>query len=88
MTSASSERWRDVDRIVDAALDLAPGQRTSYLETACANDAVLRADVQRLLRSCDAAADFLELPAAEYAAPLLAAATRMDAAVEGVRIGP
>ncbi len=88
MTSASSKRWREVDRIVDAALDLAPEQRTPYLETVCASDATLRADVERLLRACDSADDFLEVPASEYAAPLLAAVTPTAATVEGMRVGP
>jgi hypothetical protein len=74
-------RYREIDRIVDAALDLAPDERGSYVATACAHDATLRADVERLLRSCDAASEFLERPAAEYAAPLIASVTATAPAV-------
>jgi serine/threonine protein kinase/tetratricopeptide (TPR) repeat protein len=81
-------RYREIDRIVDAALDLAPDERGSYVATACAHDATLRADVERLLRSCDAASEFLERPAAEYAAPLIASVTSTAPAVEGMRVGP
>ncbi len=88
MASTSSQRWREVDRIVDAALDLTPEHRASYLETACASDLSLRAEVERLLRSCESAADFLELPACEYAAPLLAVVTPVEGSVEGMRVGP
>ena len=87
-TSASPERYREIDRIVDAALDLPPDERGSYLATACEHDTTLRADVDRLLRSCDAAAGFLERPAAEYAAPLVASVTATTQTVEGVRVGP
>ena len=90
-TTAPPERWLEIDRIVDVALDLAPDERASYLVAACAHDATLRADVERLLRSCVAAADFLERPAAEYAAPLVSSVTSVTAAtppVEGTRVGP
>ena len=89
--TAAAERWAEVNRVVDAVLDLTPDERALYLQTACAHDPTLRADVERLLQSCDAAADFLERPATEYAAPLLAAVTPMTAApalVDGMRVGP
>ena len=88
LTSPSPERWLEVDRIVDGALDLPPGERASYLAAACAHDVTLHADVERLLRSCDVAADFLERPAAEYAAPLVASVTPAAPAVDGMRVGP
>ena len=39
-----------VDEIFDRALDVAPNERSAYLEEACADDAGLRAQVERLLR--------------------------------------
>jgi serine/threonine-protein kinase len=85
---ASPARWLEIDRIVDGALDLPPDERAPFLETACAHDSTLRADVERLLRSCDADAGFLERPAGEYAAPLVASLTTSTPAVEGMRVGP
>ena len=87
-TDTSPARWLEIDRIVDGALDLPPDERAPYLETTCAHDATLRADVERLLRSCDADAGFLERPAGEYAAPLVASVTATTQTVTGMRVGP
>jgi eukaryotic-like serine/threonine-protein kinase len=89
MANAPRDRWPDVERVLDAALDLAPERRAAYVANACAGDAALRADVERMLRSCDAAPEFLEGPAQGFAAPLLASAERaVDAATAGTRVGP
>jgi hypothetical protein len=54
--------WSRVEPVLDGALDLDPAARGSYLDHACGADAGLRAEVEALLRSCDAARDvhFLE----------------------------
>jgi hypothetical protein len=59
---ATPQDWRRVERLLDGALDLDPAARGSYLDHACGADAGLRAEVEALLRSCDAARDihFLE----------------------------
>ncbi|MEO7522230.1 MAG: serine/threonine-protein kinase [Gemmatimonas sp.] len=93
MMRSPSERWRETDRIVDAALDLAPDRRAEFVAKACGDDAALCADVGRLLQSCDDASDFLERPAAEFAAGLVAAATTAEhtaggSSMQGVRVGP
>jgi tRNA A-37 threonylcarbamoyl transferase component Bud32 len=56
------ERWREIDRVLDRALDLPPAARAAFLTTACGADAALRAEVERLLRAKDQAGDFLEEP--------------------------
>jgi len=43
------ERWKQVEQLFEAALEVAPGERSGFLETACANDASLRAEVEALL---------------------------------------
>jgi eukaryotic-like serine/threonine-protein kinase len=43
------ERWQKVKDILGLALEMEPAQRAVYLEKACASDATLRADVDRLL---------------------------------------
>ena len=58
----SPERWREIDRVLDGALDLPPGQRAAFLDTACGSDAELRAEVDRMLRALDQAGEFLEDP--------------------------
>jgi hypothetical protein len=45
-----------------------PAQRAAYLDTACAGDPALRARIEALLRSSDAAGDFLDTPAVEQLA--------------------
>ena len=43
------ERWRRIDDLFDAALQLAPAERESWLREACGGDEDLRAEVDRLL---------------------------------------
>ena len=67
-------RWADVDRVLDAALDLPRAERAAFIAGACAEDAELRREVERLLVCCEEAAgerNFLEGPATQYAAPVL-----------------
>ena len=46
--------------ILNAALDLSAGERTSYLDQACAGDAALRQQVESLLQAHLQAEGFLE----------------------------
>ncbi len=63
-----------------SAVDLPPGDRTRYLEGACAGDTGLLAEVRSLLTADAGARDFLEptVPA-EAPAPVLAAGARVGA---------
>jgi serine/threonine protein kinase/Tfp pilus assembly protein PilF len=91
MKPPSPERWQQVEQLLDAALELPSEQHAAFLGSACA-DAGLRAEVERLLRACEESEDFLEQPAQEFAAPILAnLAADLDAphpAAPGARIGP
>src|SRR6186713_3256137 len=58
------ERWREIERVLDGALDLPPDARAAFLETACGADAEVRAEVERILHARDQAGDFLEEPLA------------------------
>jgi TolB-like protein len=73
------ERWLQVTRVVDAALELPPEARAACVEQACSGDADLRGEVERLLAACERAGGFLEEPAQAYAAPLLAELAALDA---------
>ena len=50
---ADSERWHDVARLYNAALEHDGDDRAAFLEEACAGDDALRKEVESLL-SCDA----------------------------------
>jgi Tol biopolymer transport system component len=45
----TAERWQRIAAICDAALDVADGERDTFLAKACDGDAALRQDVQALL---------------------------------------
>jgi serine/threonine-protein kinase len=72
------ERWQQVERVCQAALDLPPGERPAFLDRECAGDAELRREVESLLGQQADAESLLETPAWEEAAEAL-----VD--VEGVR---
>ena len=91
------ERWRRVQEVVDAALDVPSEARGALLDRACAGDPALHAEAARLIRSCDDAEGFMEEPAADYAAPLIAEAVLADSpsdfppsptAAAGTLVGP
>ncbi len=56
------ERWRQVEEIFQAALDLSIGERARYVSGACANDPELKRDVEALLSQHDSAGQLLEEP--------------------------
>jgi len=66
------ERWGQIKRICDAALELNPSQRGSFLQEACVGDQSLRQEVESLLARQSQAEGFLETPALEEAARSLA----------------
>ena len=45
----SPQRWREVDPIFQSATDLAPEERSAYLDAACCGDEELRREVESLL---------------------------------------
>lgn len=62
------ERWNQIDRLLDAALDLSPRERAAFLDDACAGDEALRKQLDALLASDNGAHSFLEQPALDVAA--------------------
>ena len=66
------ERWRRVEDIYHAALELEPGQRRALLELQCAGDSDLRRQVESLLSYDGKAQNFIESPALDVAARVLA----------------
>src|SRR5688572_12560433 len=57
------ERWRQIDSLLERALDLPPEERPAFLEAACGSDHALRVQVQQLLTAHDRAGTFLAAPA-------------------------
>ena len=60
-----SERWQDVKRLFDLALQRPGEERVSFLQEACRDDETLRLEVMSLLAQQEPAAEFLETPAME-----------------------
>ncbi len=56
-----AERWRAVDALFERVLQLPAVERGAFLDKACADDADLRLQVERLLAADDRAETFLEL---------------------------
>ena len=81
------ERWKRIEVALDGALELAAPDRAAYLDAACGGDALLRDEVEGLLRAGDAPDGFLDRPATEFAAPFLAALTGTAEALAPARIG-
>jgi predicted Ser/Thr protein kinase len=57
------ERWKKVEKLFNAALELEPGRRTEFLADACKGDEALRAEVESLLEHGDQRGSFIESPA-------------------------
>jgi serine/threonine-protein kinase len=73
MRAIETDRWRQVEEVLDAALDVRePIERALLLERACTNDADLRAEVESLLAHQAQSEKFIETPAFALAAELLA----------------
>src|SRR4029450_2591359 len=62
------ERWKQVDELLEAALDRPPTERASFLDRACAGDEALRRELESLLISAAEAETFIEAPPARVAA--------------------
>jgi eukaryotic-like serine/threonine-protein kinase len=57
------ERWQQIRDVLEKALELAPGERSVYLNRVCSADASLRQEVETLLASSDdVRSSFLQAP--------------------------
>jgi serine/threonine protein kinase len=66
------ERWQQIEKIYHSALELEERRRVAFLEKACAGDKALRQEVESLLRSEPSGDRFIEEPALEVAAKMMA----------------
>jgi eukaryotic-like serine/threonine-protein kinase len=67
-----SERWQQVEQLYHLTLDQTADERADFLVNACAGDEELRREVESLLFYEDRAKDFIESPALDVAAKMLA----------------
>jgi len=81
-----SERWQQVDAVLQSVLDRAPAEREAFLRNACAGDEALEREIRSLLTQEEQAAGFLENPALEVAAKALARRQNGDIPEAGVSL--
>ncbi|MEO6528522.1 MAG: protein kinase [Gemmatimonadaceae bacterium] len=87
-SASSSGRWREIQRVVDGALDLPPAERDAFVSEACGPDVALSVQARQLLEACERAAGsdgFLAGPAGAFAAPMIAEFAVQDAAAAAER---
>ncbi len=65
------ERWQQVKQIFNSAIKYTPKERNSFLSEACANDSVLRSEVESLIASHEKSGSFIDAPAYEGSTDLL-----------------
>src|SRR5882762_5977866 len=80
------ERWQQIDQLFHLALDKAPDERALFLAEVCAGDEVLRNNIEELISSHEQADEFIESPASDLAAELLAKG--QSGLKPGEKIGP
>lgn len=68
----TADHWQRVEELYHAAAALPPAERRRFLDDACGDDAALRAEVESLLAYDAPAAAFIEAPALDVAARLMA----------------
>lgn len=80
------ERWQMVRGILQSAVELRPQERAAFLDRECAEDPILRKDVDEMLSAeRKLAPDFLESPAAaqvEFPAGSFASASTLGAGTQ------
>ncbi len=84
-----SQRWRQIEAVLDQVLETPVEDRAEILDRACGEDAELRAEVESLLAADRDGTGLLESPAADYAATLLDVdRTVAEDELEGRELGP
>ena len=67
-----TDRWQEINRLYDAALEVAEEARPAFLESSCQGDEELRREVESLLAHHRQAQQFLNRPALQLTAEKLA----------------
>ena len=66
------DRWRQIEQLYHAALERDASEQAAFLKEACGSDEALQREVESLLAQQETAKGFLESPALEVAAQVLA----------------
>jgi eukaryotic-like serine/threonine-protein kinase len=66
------ERWKQIDQLLQGALEREPAERATYLDQACGGADELRREIESLIGFHARAEAFIETPPAVMAAALLA----------------
>src|SRR5712691_3686245 len=66
------ERWQQVKNLFHSALERESNHRALFLDEACAGDVLLRREVESLIASHERTGSFIDSPAYEVGAELLA----------------
>ncbi|HSK63448.1 MAG TPA: serine/threonine-protein kinase, partial [Pyrinomonadaceae bacterium] len=66
------ERWQQVKEIFNSAINYRPEDRSQFISQACSGDEDLRSEVESLIASHEQSGEFIDQPAFEAAASLLA----------------
>src|SRR6516165_5613637 len=77
-----AERWHRVEQLYHEALKIDAAQRVAFVKEACQGDAELREEVESLLSYEKSATDFIETPAFDLVARMLAQTQLEDARTE------
>ena len=80
------QRWKEIEAIYRASVNMAEELRRAYLDQVCADDADLRSEVEALLAIHESQGAGLEVPALEQVAQAYRKAA--SGSLAGKRLGP
>lgn len=72
------EHWQHIKEIFHGALERPPGERESYIDSACGSDKETRREVSQLISAHVATGEFLAVPAFDVAAKSLTYSSRKN----------
>ena len=73
----TTERWRQIEAVVDAALERPPHERPDFLAEACGSDSELRREADSLLAGESSGPQWWDQPLGELIAPVMAPGTQV-----------
>lgn len=81
------ERWRKIEEIFEAAIDLPAAERSRFLDEACQNDEELRCEIDKLIEQDERASGLMSRPVIEDSAMIVFADFDDSDPLIGRRIG-
>lgn len=62
MKGISPQRWKEIEEVLDAALECDSSERADYVASTCGENESLRAEVMALLDASEESSDFMKVP--------------------------